>query len=143
TDTAAMADLHLQVQPGTDVALFNGMLHHLVWEGLLDAAFIEAHTTGFPELKRMLREYTPRIAAEICGLRDVELVTATEWLGLSLSALSLFCMELIHSVHGTDKTLSLIHMHLFTGQDGRPVARPLSLTGQPNDMGRREVGDMA
>src|SRR5690606_8200964 len=55
TDTAAMADLHLQIQPGTDVALFNGMLHHLVWEGLLDEGFIAAHTTGFAGLKQLLR----------------------------------------------------------------------------------------
>src|SRR5690606_10147621 len=143
TDTAAMADLHLQVQPGTDVALFNGMLHHLVWEGLLDAAFIEAHTTGFPELKRLLREYTPRMAAEICGIRAEDLVTAAEWFGRSRAALSLYCMGLNQSVHGTDKNLALIHLHLATGQVGRPGAGPFSLTGQPNAMGGREVGGMA
>lgn len=143
TDTAAMADLHLQVQPGTDVALFNGMLHHLVWEGLLDADFIEAHTTGFPEIKRLLREYTPRMAAEICGIRAEDLVTAAEWFGRSRAALSLYCMGLNQSVHGTDKNLALIHLHLATGQVGRPGAGPFSLTGQPNAMGGREVGGMA
>jgi len=143
TDTAAMADLHLAIQPGTDVALFNGMLHHLVWEGLLDQGFIDAHTTGFPELKHLLREYTPRMSAEICGIPAHDLVTAAEWFGRSPAALSLYCMGLNQSAHGTDKNLALIHLHLATRQLGRPGAGPFSLTGQPNAMGGREVGGMA
>ena len=143
TDTAAMADLHLQIQPGTDVALFNGMLHHLVWEGLLDEDFIAAHTTGFVGLKQLLREYTPRMSAEICGIAAQDLVTAAEWFGRSPAALSLYCMGLNQSAHGTDKNLALIHLHLATRQLGRPGAGPFSLTGQPNAMGGREVGGMA
>ncbi|MDH5835003.1 nitrate reductase [Luteimonas kalidii] len=143
TDTAAMADLHLAIQPGTDVALFNGMLHHLVWEGLLDQGFIDAHTTGFGELKALLRDYTPRMSAEICGVPAQDLVTAAEWFGRSPAALSLYCMGLNQSAHGTDKNLALIHLHLATRQLGRPGAGPFSLTGQPNAMGGREVGGMA
>ena len=143
TDTAAMADLHLQIQPGTDVALFNGMLHHLVWEGLLDEGFIAAHTSGFAELKQLLREYTPRMSAEICGIDAADLVTAAEWFSRSPAALSLYCMGLNQSAHGTDKNLALIHLHLATRQLGRPGAGPFSLTGQPNAMGGREVGGMA
>ncbi|AKC86343.1 nitrate reductase [Pseudoxanthomonas suwonensis] len=143
TDTAAMADLHLAIQPGTDVALFNGMLHHLVWEGLLDEAFIAAYTTGFPELKQLLRDYTPRMSAEICGVPVQDLVAAAEWFGRSPAALSLYCMGLNQSAHGTDKNLALIHLHLATRQLGRSGAGPFSLTGQPNAMGGREVGGMA
>ena len=143
TDTAAMADLHLAIQPGTDVALFNGMLHHLVWEGLIDNDFIAAHTSGFDELKKLLREYTPRMAAEICGISAADLVTAAEWFGRSPASLSLYCMGLNQSMHGTDKNLALIHLHLATRQLGRPGAGPFSLTGQPNAMGGREVGGMA
>ena len=143
TDTAAMADLHLAIQPGTDVALFNGMLHHLVWEGCIDADFIDAHTTGFADLKQLLRDYTPRMSADICGIPVADLVTAAEWFGRSRAALSLYCMGLNQSVHGTDKNLALIHLHLATRQLGRPGAGPFSLTGQPNAMGGREVGGMA
>ncbi|MCR6685718.1 nitrate reductase [Pseudoxanthomonas sp.] len=143
TDTAAMADLHLAIQPGTDVALFNGMLHHLVWEGLLDQDFIRERTTGFAELKQLLRDYTPRMAAEICGIPAADLVTAAEWFGRSPAALSLYCMGLNQSAHGTDKNLALIQLHLATRQLGRPGAGPFSLTGQPNAMGGREVGGMA
>ncbi|MBV6888953.1 molybdopterin-dependent oxidoreductase [Xanthomonas campestris pv. spermacoces] len=143
TDTAAMADLHLAIEPGTDVALFNGMLHHLIWEGLVDARFVAAHTEEFDALKRMLREYTPRMSAEICGIAHEDLVQAAEWFGRSRAALSLYCMGLNQSVHGTDKNLALINLHLATGQIGKPGAGPFSLTGQPNAMGGREVGGMA
>ena len=143
TDTAASADLHLAILPGTDVALFNGMLHHLLWEELLDEDYIAAHTEGFAELKRIVREYTPKLTAEICGISERDLVTAAEWFGRSKAALSLYCMGLNQSSHGTDKNLALINLHLATGQIGRPGAGPFSLTGQPNAMGGREVGGMA
>lgn len=143
TDTAAMADLHLAVQPGTDVALFNGMLHHLIWEDRIDRSFIATHTAGFDALKDVLRDYAPRTAAEICGIPVADLVEAAEWFGRSPASLSLYCMGLNQSVHGTDKNLALIHLHLATGQIGRPGAGPFSLTGQPNAMGGREVGGLA
>ena len=143
TDTAAMADLHLQIQPGTDVALFNGMLHHLIWEGLVAADYISAHTEGFAELKQMVRNTTPNMAAEICGIREEDLIQAAEWFGHSPASLSLYCMGLNQSSHGTDKNLALINLHLATGQIGKPGAGPFSLTGQPNAMGGREVGGMA
>ncbi|MBN6150990.1 molybdopterin-dependent oxidoreductase [Xanthomonas sp. AmX2] len=143
TDTAAMADLHLQIQPGTDVALFNGMLHHLIWEDRIDRGFIAAHTAGFAELRRTLREYTPAMAADLCGIAVADLVQAAEWFGRELPALSLYCMGLNQSAHGTDKNLALIHLHLATAQIGKPGAGPFSLTGQPNAMGGREVGGMA
>ncbi|MBY0445650.1 MAG: molybdopterin-dependent oxidoreductase, partial [Burkholderiales bacterium] len=141
TDTAAMADL--QIQPGTDVALFHGMLHHILWEGLADTAFIEAHTSGFAELKARVRQYTPKMVAELCGVLEADLLQAAEWFGRSPAALSLYCMGLNQSSHGTDKNLALINLHLATGQIGKPGSGPFSLTGQHNAMGGREVGGMA
>lgn len=143
TDTATLADLHLQIQPGTDVALFNGMLHYLIWEELIAPEYIATHTEGFSELKRLVREYTPRMAAEICGISETDLIQAAEWFGRSSATLSLYCMGLNQSAQGTNKNLALINLHLATGHIGRPGAGPFSLTGQPNAMGGREVGGMA
>jgi assimilatory nitrate reductase catalytic subunit len=143
TDMAAMADLHLAIEPGTDVALFNGMLHHLIWEGLIERDYIDAHTTCFDALKAFVREYTPRMAAQICGIDERDLMRAAEWFGASPAALSLYCMGLNQSSQGTEKSLALINLHLATRQIGRPGAGPFSLTGQPNAMGGREVGGMA
>lgn len=143
TDTAASADLHLAIQPGTDVALFNGMLHALIWDDRLDRDFINAHTEGFAELRHAVREYTPKMAADICGISEEALLTAARWFGEAGAALSLWCMGLNQSAHGSDKNLALINLHLATGQIGRPGAGPFSLTGQPNAMGGREVGGLA
>src|ERR1043165_3762000 len=69
TATAEGADLHLAIEPGTDVALFHGLLHVMLWEGLIDTEFIAAHTTGFADLRNRVREYTPAEVAAICGIR--------------------------------------------------------------------------
>ncbi|HKB61023.1 MAG TPA: molybdopterin-dependent oxidoreductase [Gallionellaceae bacterium] len=142
TDTARAADLHLAILPGTDVMLFNAMLHTMVWEGWLDAAYIAGHTSGFAELKNMLRDCTPRHAAEVCGVAADDIIQAAAWFAQG-PTLSLYCQGLNQSVHGVDKNAALINLHLATGQIGKPGAAPLSLTGQPNAMGGREVGGMA
>jgi assimilatory nitrate reductase catalytic subunit len=142
TDTAKAADLHLAILPGTDVALFNGLLHVMLWEGLLDMAYINAHTEGFDVLKNTVREYTPKMVADICGIREADIITAAKWFGVG-PTLSMYCQGLNQSTSGTDKNAALINFHLATGQIGKPGAGPFSLTGQPNAMGGREVGGMA
>jgi assimilatory nitrate reductase catalytic subunit len=142
TDTAEAADLHLAILPGTDVALFNGLLHVMLWEGLLDMSFIETHTNGFDALKDTVREYTPKMVADICGIKEKDIIQAAKWFGKG-PTLSMYCMGLNQSIHGTDKNAALINLHLATGQIGKPGAGPFSLTGQPNAMGGREVGGMA
>ena len=143
TTTAEAADLFLQILPGTDVALFNGMLHVLLWEGLVDTAYIAAHTEGFATLKETLRDYTPAFVAECCGISVVDLVQAAKWFATSTPTLSLYCQGLNQSSSGTAKNAALINLHLATGQIGKPGAGPFSLTGQPNAMGGREVGGLA
>ena len=150
TDTAEIADLYLPLLPGTDVALFNGMLHIMLWEGWIDQAYIAAHTNGFDELKTLARDYTPDHVAQICGIKKEDLFTAAKFFatsGLSdtehRATLSLYCQGLNQSSSGTAKNASLINLHLATAQIGKPGAGPFSLTGQPNAMGGREVGGLA
>ena len=143
TDTASAADLHLAILPGTDVVLFNAMLHVMLWEGWCDMAYIAAHTEGFDELKATVREFTPQHAATICGIAAEDIVQAARWFATSTATLSMYCQGLNQSVQGTHKNAALINLHLATAQIGRPGAAPLSLTGQHNAMGGREVGGMA
>lgn len=142
TDTAQFADLHLAILPGTDVALFNGLLHVMLWEGLLDMQYIRNYTEGFDALKETVREYTPKMVADICGISEKDIIQAAKWFGTG-PTLSMYCMGLNQSMHGTDKNAALINLHLATGHIGKPGAGPFSLTGQPNAMGGREVGGMA
>ena len=143
TDTCELADLVLPLQPGTDVMLFNGLLHIMLWEGWTKADWIAGHTTGFDELKTLVRECTPEAVAEVCGLRKEDLFTAAKWFATSPATLSLYCQGLNQSSSGTAKNTALINLHLATAQIGRPGAGPFSLTGQPNAMGGREVGGLA
>ena len=143
TETAAVADLHLQLLPGTDVVLHHALLHVLLWEGLADMAFIRAHTHGFEALRDRVREFSPAHAAKVCGLKADDIVQAARWFGQNTPTLSLYCQGLNQSRSGTDKNSTLINLHLATGQIGQPGAGPFSLTGQPNAMGGREVGGLA
>ncbi|WP_310447754.1 molybdopterin-dependent oxidoreductase [Thiobacillus sp.] len=142
TDTAAEADLHLSILPGTDVALFHAMLNVMLWEELIDRDYIAAHTEGWDALRASVREYSPEKVAPICGIAVADIVQAARWFAQG-PTLSLYCQGLNQSSCGTDKNATLINLHLATGQIGKPGAAPLSLTGQPNAMGGREVGGLA
>ncbi|MDD0840810.1 molybdopterin-dependent oxidoreductase [Curvibacter sp. HBC61] len=143
TDTVELADLHLALQPGTDVMLYHGMLHLMLREGWTQPAYIAAHTTGFEALVELVRDCTPERTAEVCGLRVEDLCEATRLFATSPATLSLYCQGLNQSSSGTSKNAALINLHLATGQIGRPGAAPFSLTGQPNAMGGREVGGLS
>ena len=143
TDTASIADLYLPLLPGSDVMLFHGLLHIMLWEGWTDAAYIAAHTNGFDALKALVRECTPEKVSEVCGLSKDDLFTAARWIATSEATLSLYCQGLNQSSSGTAKNATLINLHLATGQIGKPGAGPFSLTGQPNAMGGREVGGLS
>ncbi|MDC8786634.1 nitrate reductase [Roseateles koreensis] len=145
TESADLADLHLQILPGTDVALCHGLLHACIWEGWLDRDFMAKHTEGasFDALKTLVRTMTPREAARICGIQEADLLKAARWFAESPATLSLYCQGLNQSTSGSAKNTALINLHLACGQIGRPGAGPFSLTGQPNAMGGREVGGMA
>ncbi len=125
------------------MALFNGLLHLCLWDDRIATEWIAEHTEGWADLKRLVRDYTPRFVATTCGITEEDLSTAARWFGGANAALSLYCQGLNQSAAGTAKNAALINLHLATGQIGRPGAGPFSLTGQPNAMGGREVGGMA
>lgn len=143
TDTCDLADLHLAILPGTDVALFHGILHLLLWEDWIDRDFIQAHTDGLAELKQLVHDYTPQMVTQLCGISVEQLRLCAEWVGTSSSFLSLWCMGLNQSTAGSAKNSALINLHLATGTIGRPGCGPFSLTGQPNAMGGRETGSLS
>jgi assimilatory nitrate reductase catalytic subunit len=143
TETAGVADLHLALQPGTDVMLFHGMLHIMLWEGWTNAEWIAAHTNGFDDLKATVRECTPELVSQTCGVTKDALFEAARLFATSKATLSLYCQGLNQSTSGTAKNAALVNLHLATAQIGRPGAGPFSLTGQPNAMGGREVGGLA
>jgi assimilatory nitrate reductase catalytic subunit len=141
TETARAATLHLPIVPGTDVALFNGMLHVMLREGWFDERYIQTHTENFGALD--VAAWTPVATAAACGVPQKDILEAARVFARSKATLSLYCQGLNQSSSGTAKNVALINLHLATGQIGKPGAGPFSLTGQPNAMGGREVGGMA
>ncbi|WP_406194654.1 bifunctional nitrate reductase/sulfite reductase flavoprotein subunit alpha [Kitasatospora sp. NBC_01560] len=140
--TADRADLFLQIEPGTDLALLNGLLHLLVANGHTDEAFIAEATEGWEDLPAFLADYAPAEVAAITGIPEADIRQAAQWIGEAGEWMSCWTMGLNQSTHGTWNTNALVNLHLATGAICRPGSGPFSLTGQPNAMGGREMGYM-
>ena len=140
TATAEAADLFLQIRPGTDIALFNGILHLLVEAGCIDRDFIADYTEGWDAMPAFLADYTPERVAETTGIAEADLRKAAGWIGEAKDWMSCWTMGLSQSISGTWNTNALCNLHLATGAICRPGSGPFSLTGQPNAMGGREMG---
>ncbi|MGW4914103.1 molybdopterin-dependent oxidoreductase [Streptomyces sp. NPDC004270] len=142
TATAAKADLFLQVKPGTDLALLNGLLHLLHENGHTDPEFVAAYTEGWEAMPEFLADYPPAAVAAITGIPEADLRAAARLIGEAEEWTSCWTMGLNQSTHGTWNTNALVNLHLATGKICRPGSGPFSLTGQPNAMGGREMGYM-
>ena len=143
TQTASIADLHLQINPGTDVVLYNAIARRLFEKKRIDKSYIEKHTTGIQQLRELVYQTSYKDAAKICGVEISDIKKAAQYIGKATGFINMWTMGLNQSVIGVDKNVSLINLSLITGQIGKPGAGPFSLTGQPNAMGGREVGGMA
>ena len=142
TASCADADLHLALAPGSDVALFNGLLVHLAESGALDRAWIAAHADGLAAALEAARPSARRVG-EITGLAAADIAAFYDWFAATARAVTLYSQGVNQSSAGTDKVNAIINCHLATGRIGKPGAGPFSLTGQPNAMGGREVGGLA
>lgn len=142
TATADKADLYLAIKPGTDLALLNGLLHLLVQNGDIDQEFIAEHTEGWDAMPAFLADYPPDRVAEITGIAEADIRTAAAMIAESGEWMTCWTMGLNQSTHGTWNTNAICNLHLATGAICRPGSGPMSLTGQPNAMGGREMGYM-
>ncbi len=145
TDTAGDADLFLGLKPGTDTALFSGLLVQLADTGALDHDYIERHTSGFEDALARARSIAGSIAATALatGLSEPDVADFFQMFGNTPRVVTLYSQGVNQSAQGTDKVNAIINCHLATGRIGKPGASPFSLTGQPNAMGGREVGGLA
>ncbi|CRK52565.1 Bifunctional reductase [Rhodococcus sp. RD6.2] len=142
TATAEKADMFLQIAPGTDLALLNGLLHLITENGHTDPAFIAEFTEGWDAMPAFLSEYTPDRVSEVTGIPEADIRTAAQWIGEAANWMSCWTMGLNQSTHGTWNTNAICNLHLATGAICKPGSGPFSLTGQPNAMGGREMGYM-
>jgi ferredoxin-nitrate reductase len=142
TETCSIADIHLQLKPGTDIYLNHAIAKCLVDENYIDPDFIGKHTNGFDVLKDTLSKFSLEELAKECDVPMEKIKLAAKYIGTSKGFISMWAMGLNQSVIGVNKNLSLINLSLITGKIGKPGSGPFSLTGQPNAMGGREVGGL-
>ena len=140
--TADKAHLFMQIKPGTDLALLNGLLHLLHKNGHTDPDFIADFTEGWEAMPHFLEAYSPDKVAEITGIPEADIRQAAQLIGEADNWMSCWTMGLNQSTHGTWNTNAICNLHLATGAICKPGSGPFSLTGQPNAMGGREMGYM-
>jgi len=145
TASCDIADLHLPLASGSDVKLFNGALSFLGPAGAIERTFVEQHTDGFADALEAAQLDAGDIhqVAELCQLDSDDLRTFYGWLRDCDKQLTIYSQGVKQSSSGADKVNAILNLHLATGRIGKPGSGPLSLTGQPNAMGGREVGGLA
>ena len=143
TKTAEIADIHLALRPGTDVALLNALLYEAMLGGWLDGKFIAEHTEGWEQFRTVLQHYQAELVEKTTGIPAQQILDAARTYASNGPALTLWAMGVNQSTSGVDKSLAIINLALATGNIGKPGAGPFSLTGQANAMGGREAGGLA
>ncbi len=143
TATCELADMHLAIAPGSDVALFNGLLSFLDQTGAIDRAYINAHTNGFDAAVGVARAVDVTEISAITGLTEAQLSAFYTVFAHTQKCVTVYSQGVNQSTSGTDKVNAIINCHLATGRIGKPGMGPFSVTGQPNAMGGREVGGLA
>ncbi len=138
TMLAQMADIHLPVTPGTDLALLNSLAYVILDEGLEDKAYIEAHTNGFDDFYETVKQYDPVSASKICGIDEDTIRNVARTYAKAGAAMTIWTMGINQSTHGSDGVCAINNLNLVTGNIGKPGGTSLSITGQCNAMGTRE-----
>ncbi|MBW2211379.1 MAG: molybdopterin-dependent oxidoreductase [Deltaproteobacteria bacterium] len=140
TPTAAKADVHLRIAPGTDVALHNAIAHVLIRDELVDEEEARQLTRNYDELKRHVARDTPVRASRVTGLPEQQITKVARMIGNAGAALFLWGQGLNQSRVGTRKVTTLLNLAFMTGNIGKPGAGPLAVAGQSGAMALREVG---
>jgi assimilatory nitrate reductase catalytic subunit len=141
--TASWAKLHLRLQPGSDAALANGLLHLVIRDGLIDGDYIRDRTDGFDEVKRHAAAYWPERVEMLTGVPQTDLVEAARMLGSARTAMVMTARGAEQQASGVNNVLSFINLALALGRVGRPFSGFGTLTGQGNGQGGREHGQKA
>jgi assimilatory nitrate reductase catalytic subunit len=138
--TAKLASLHLQLTPGTDAALANGLVHVAIQHQLIDGEFIGARTSGFEPVRRVVASYWPDRVERITGVPARSIVAAAHIMGEAATAMVLTGRGPEQQSHGVNNVLAFINLVLALGKAGKPCCGYGCLTGQGNGQGGREHG---
>ncbi len=140
TVPARLADVHLAPKNGTNLALLNAILNHLIVTDRVDRAFIDEHTVGFDAMAEVVADMPVERAAEICGVEADEIRNAADILGDAEALLST-CLQGVYQSHqATASAVQVNNINLVRGMIGRPGCGVLQMNGQPTAQNTRETG---
>ena len=134
------ASLYLQHEPGTDVALLNGMMNVIINEGLHDEKFINERTENIEDLKEKVKKYTPEFVEEITGVSAKDIKEAAIIYGSARRASLFFSMGITQHTTGVDNVVSTANLAMLTGNIGRRGTGVNPLRGQNNVQGACDMG---
>ena len=134
------ATIWLRHRPGTDVALFNGLMNVIITEGLEDKDFIEERTEDYEELKKVVLKYTPEIVSKITGVPAEDIKKAARIYASAKSASLIYSMGITQHSTGTDNVMSTANIAMLTGNVGKENAGVNPLRGQSNVQGACDMG---
>ncbi len=142
TPTAKLADLYLPFYSGTDVALMNGMMQHIIKNGLENKEFIAKRTKDFEKLKEVVMKDTYSLdnVAKICGIPAKDIATAAEWIAKAESSNLLYSMGITQHTVGVDNVKSTANLQMLTGHLGKRGGGVCALRGQNNVQGACDMG---
>jgi assimilatory nitrate reductase catalytic subunit len=143
TETARTAALHLQLTPGTDLALANGLLHLAIEERLVDEAYVAERTEGFEDLRRSVLTSDPSSVERLTGVSVEQQLRAVRMLAEAPSSMILSGRGPEQQSKGADTVVALVNLMLALGKVGKPASGYGCLTGQGNGQGGREHGQKA
>lgn len=143
TATSRAADLHLQLTPGTDLLLANGLLHLLIEAGAVDREYIAARTIGWESARAVALQAHPAHVERLTGVREAQLRQLASWLCAAESCMILSGRGAEQHSKGVDTVHAWINLALALGLPGKPFSGWGTLTGQGNGQGGREHGQKA
>jgi len=142
-ELSGLAEVAVQQQPGTDVALLNGLMHVIIEEGLADQEFIAERTENYEYLASVVEDYTPEKVAEITGVEAAKIKKAARLFAEADKAAIYFAMGITQHRTGTDNVLSVANLALLTGNVGRESTGVNPLRGQNNVQGACDLGALS
>ncbi|SEN03766.1 formate dehydrogenase subunit alpha [Nonomuraea pusilla] len=138
---ALHADVHLRPRPGTNVALFHGLAHVLLAEGLADEDFLRRRATGLPELAELLAGYPPHRVSAVTGVPEGDLVAAARLYGRAARPAVFYGLGVTEHLHGTDGVRALANLAILRGAVGGDRGYGVNpLRGQNNVQGASDMG---
>jgi len=139
-ELAEKADIWLQLRPGTDIPLLNGLMHIIIKEGLHDQKFIEERTEGFEALKATVEKYTPARVSEMTGVPENLLYDAARLYATTAKAMLCYTLGITEHICGVDNVMSTANIAMLTGHLGKEGCGVNPQRGQNNVQGACDMG---